>query len=79
MLGWLAMNIEPARQSKGAEWEPYVNVLRTAQLAEQATTALGFPVDLAVMRGAVLAACYLPLRVSSDRPAWLIGAKERVS
>ena len=75
LLGWLAATIEPARPSKGAEWEPYVNVLRTAQLAEQATAALGFPVDLAVIRGAVLAAGYLRLRISSDRPAWLIGAK----
>ena len=75
LLGWLSTTIEPARPSKGAEWEPYVNVLRTAQLAEQATAALGFSVDLAVMRGAVLAAGYLPLRISSGLSTWLIGAK----
>lgn len=77
LLNWLDATIKPARPTKGAEWTPYKNVLRSAQLAEQAADALGFPVDLAAMRGALLAAGYLPLRAFSDRPAWLIGATYR--
>lgn len=74
LLEWLDRTIKPAQPGKAAKWKPNKNVLRSAQLRDQAADALGILVDLAVMREALLAAGYQPFRISSDHPAWIIAA-----
>jgi hypothetical protein len=72
LQGFLTSHITPTTArvgNRGLE-----NVLYSDELAGEASTFLGWAVNIRAMNGALLAAGYLPTRKTSRGAVWAVGA-----